>query len=80
MIQDIVATVMVYIITHTSIYTEPHIPNIKYIDAVLDIYQEEHILKALTHQRHGNDPRIRVGDGSTPITKRISGFLNNEEN
>ena len=76
------ATIAVHGVTHTSTSTEPHIPNIKNIDAVLDIYTEENIPKAFTHQRHANDPRIRVGDGSTPITKRDcnSGFLNIEEN
>jgi len=54
----------------------------KYIDVVWDIYPEENTLKALTHQQHGNDPRTRVGDGCTLITKCYynSGFLNNEEN
>ena len=75
------ATIVVHVVTHTSTYMEPHIPNIKHIDPVLDIYYpEEHILKVLTHQPHKNDPRIKVGDGSTPITKRNSRFLNNEEN
>ena len=50
------------------------------MDVVLDINPEENIIQVLTHQRHGNGPRTIVGDGSTPITKRISGFLNNEEN
>ena len=52
------------------------------MDAVLDINPEENIIQVLTHQRHGNDPRTIVGDGSTPITKRDwnSGFLDNEEN
>ena len=47
----------------------------------MDIYPEENIIKALTHERHGNDTWTRVGDGSTPITKRDwnSGFLNKKE-
>ena len=48
---------MVHGVTHTSTYMEPHITNIKHIDAVLDIYPKENILEALTHQRHGNEPR-----------------------
>ena len=74
--------IVVHVVTHTSTYMEPHIPNIKNIGAVLDIYPEENNLKALTHQRHGNDPWTRVVDGSTPITNRDwnSCFLNNEEN
>ena len=74
--------IVVHVVTHTSTYMEPHIPNIKNIGAVLDIYPEENNLKALTHQRHGNDPWTRVGDGSTPITNCDwnSRFLNNEEN
>ena len=76
------ATIVVHDVTHTSTYMEPHISNIKNIDAVLDIYPEENISKAITHQRHVNDQRLRVGDGRTPITKRDcnSGFLNNEKN
>ena len=60
---------------------EPHIPNIQNIGVVLDIYTEENILKALTHQRNGYDTRTRIGDGITPITKRDweSSILNNEE-
>ena len=50
------------------------------MDVVLDINPEENIIQVLTHQRHGNGPRTIVGDGSTPITNRNSGFLNNEEN
>ena len=75
-------TIVVHVVTHTSTYMVPHIPNIKNIGAVLDIYPEENNLKALTHQRHGNDPWTRVGDGSIPITNRDwnSCFLNNEEN
>ena len=40
------------------------------------------VLKDLTHQRNENDPRTRIGDGSTPITNRNleSGFLNNDDN
>ena len=67
------ANIVVHCVTQTSTYMEPHIPNIKYIDAVFDIYPDENILKATTHQRHRNDPRTRLG-GSTPITKRNSGF------
>ena len=32
------ATVVVHGVTHTITYMEPHIPNIKHIDALLDIY------------------------------------------
>ena len=60
------ATVVVHGLTHTSTYMESHITHIKHIDAVLGIYPEENILKAHTHQQHGNDSRTRVGDGSTP--------------
>ena len=60
------ATIAVHGVTHTSTYMKPHIPNIKNIDAVLDIYYtNENILEALTHQRHGNEPRTRVSDGNT---------------
>ena len=38
-------TIVVHGVTNTSTYMRPHIPNIKNIDAVLDIYPEEHILK-----------------------------------
>ena len=41
-------TIVVHGVTNTSTYMRPHIPNIKNIDAVLDIYPEEHILK-LSH-------------------------------
>ena len=64
---------------HTSTFMEHHITNIKNIDAVVDTYSEENILKALKHQQHWNDPRTRVGDGNTPITNWNSGFVNNEE-
>ena len=64
---------------HTSTFMEHHITNIKNIDAVLDTYSQENILKALTHQQHGNDQRTRVGDGNTPVTNWNSGFVNNEE-
>jgi len=74
------ATIVGHGVTHPTTYMEPHIPTIKNIDTVLDIYPEEHMLKALTHQRHGYDPRLRVGYGSTPIIKRSSSFLNKEEN
>ena len=74
------ATVVVHGVSTLAHILSPIYQIPQNIDAVLDIYTEGNILKALTHQRHGNDPRIRVGDGSTPITKRISGFLNNEEN
>jgi len=47
-------------VIRTITYMEPHIPNIKSIDAVLDIYPEENIPKGLTHQRHGNGPLTRV--------------------
>ena len=64
---------------HTCTNMGPHITNIKH--AVLDVYPEENILTALTHQQHGHGSRTRVGDGSSPNTKRDwnSGFLNNEE-
>ena len=59
-------TIAVHGVTHTSTYMELLIPNIKNIDAVLDIYYtNENILEALTHQRHEHEPRTRVGDGST---------------
>ena len=35
------ATIVVHGVTHTSTYMEPHITNIKNIDAVLGIYPEE---------------------------------------
>ena len=73
------ATIVVHSMSHTSIYMKSHIPNIKEIDTVVYTYSEEDILKALTHQRHGNDPWTRVDGGSIPITKHdwSSGFLNN---
>ena len=73
------ATIVVHSVSHTSTYMKSHIPNIKEIDTVLDTYSQENILKALTHQRHGNDPWARVDGGSIPITKHdwSSGFLNN---
>ena len=37
------ATILMHGVTHSSIYMEPHIPNIKNIDAVLDIYQENNL-------------------------------------
>ena len=72
-------TIVVHDVTHTSTFMEHHITNIKNIDAVLDTYSQENILKALTHQQHGNDQRTRVGDGNTPVTNWNSGFVNNEE-
>jgi len=42
------------------------------IDAVWDNYPEEYNLKALTQQRRGNGSRIRIGDGSTPISTHIA--------
>ena len=71
--------IVMHDVTHTSTFMEHHITNIKNIDAVVDTYSQENILKALKHQQHGNDPRTRVGDGNTPITNWNSGFVNNEE-
>ena len=52
------------------------------IDAFWDSYPPEDNLKAHAQQRRGNDPRTRVGDGSTPIPKSEwnSSFLKNENN
>ena len=74
------ATIVVHGLTPHLAHMEPHILNIELIDAVLDIYPEENILKTLTYQRRGNDPLTSVGDGIIPITKSDwnSGFLNNE--
>ena len=75
------ATVVVHGVSTLAHILSPIYQIPQNIDAVLDIYTEGNILKALTHQRHGNDPRTRVGNSSTPITKRDwnSSFLSNEE-
>ena len=49
------ATIVVHGVTHTGTYMEPHIPNFKHIDALMDVYPEENILIVLTHQQHGNN-------------------------